>query len=274
MTLIAQLSDLHIRPRGVPALRVVETNRFADRAIDAIIALKPRPDAVLMTGDLIDRWLEAEYELAREILGRSPVPVYLLAGNHDDAAMMRRVFGDYPGVAEAPEDRVRYRADIGALTLIALDSSVPGKSRGELGPDQLAWLDETLADASDRPVIIAVHHPPFASGIGFMDRIGLRDADALRLVIERHGNVVRVLCGHQHRAVTTTFAGTIAMIAPGTAHQVTLSLQSDHRDGFILEPPAYLLHQWSEAGLVSHLAYIEPYEGPYPFRPAEGFQWP
>ena len=36
--LIAQLTDLHVRPRGRPAYRVTETNMLTERAIDAVNA--------------------------------------------------------------------------------------------------------------------------------------------------------------------------------------------------------------------------------------------
>lgn len=41
--LIAQFTDLHLRPRGLAAYRVSETNMFAERAFDALATLQPRP---------------------------------------------------------------------------------------------------------------------------------------------------------------------------------------------------------------------------------------
>jgi 3',5'-cyclic AMP phosphodiesterase CpdA len=69
--LIAQISDLHLRPRGVAAYRVSETNMMAEKAIDALLALSPRPDAVIVTGDVADGKLEAEYRLALELFARA-----------------------------------------------------------------------------------------------------------------------------------------------------------------------------------------------------------
>ena len=48
--LICQLTDLHVRPVGMPANRVSETNMFTERAFRAVARLNPRPDAVLITG--------------------------------------------------------------------------------------------------------------------------------------------------------------------------------------------------------------------------------
>ena len=52
--LIAQITDLHVRPRGRAANRVAETNMMTERAVDVLNALRPRPDVVLITGDLVD----------------------------------------------------------------------------------------------------------------------------------------------------------------------------------------------------------------------------
>lgn len=275
MVLIAQISDLHLRPRGVPAYRVSETNMLTERAIEALLALSPRPDAVIVTGDIVDGGLEVEYRLARELLGRLPMPVYPLAGNHDDPATMKRVFAGSPWANEGPADRVFYAADIGPLRLVALDSSVPGSGHGHLSDPQLAFLDHELGAAAGRPALVAVHHPPFRGGLPNMDRLCLRNHDALAAVIAGHGNVLRVLSGHVHRSMVTAFAGTVAMTVPAVTHQVSLALDDPSRFGLTFEPPAYCLHRWTEAdGLTSHLAYVERFPGPFPFYPEKGFGWP
>jgi 3',5'-cyclic AMP phosphodiesterase CpdA len=86
----------------------------------------------------------------------------------------------------------------------------------------------------------------------------LRDAADLALVIERHPQVERVLCGHVHRSVQRRFAGTIAQIAPGVAHQIRLTLGPE-RGPWICEPPGMLLHQWDGQSLVSHVSMIGDY---------------
>jgi Icc protein len=55
--ILIQLTDLHCRPHGQPAMRVCETNMLTERALRAVAAFSPKPDAVLITGDLnIARW--------------------------------------------------------------------------------------------------------------------------------------------------------------------------------------------------------------------------
>jgi Icc protein len=90
-------------------------------------------------------------------------------------------------------------------------------------------------------------------------------------LIARYPNVERVICGHVHRPMFMRFGGTIASAVPAPAHQVALDLRDDAPSAFTLEPPAFALHRYdATSGLVTHHAYINPAEGPYPFYEAGG----
>lgn len=244
------------------------------RAVKAVRAISPAPDAVVVTGDVADTGDPREYEVAKELLSALPMPVYVMPGNHDSAETMRTAFADWPGVGDAPADHFSYTADIGPLRLVVLDTSVQGKPYGELGAGQLTWLDARLAEAGDRPTVIAMHHPPIRTGLAHMDTYDLRDGAALAEIVGSHGNVERILTGHVHRLIVSAFAGTSVMIVPGVSHQVELNLEPKARAQIVLEPPAYGLHTWLGSSLVSHMAYVESYPGPYPFNPDKGVTWP
>ena len=254
--LIVQISDPHVLPDGWLAFGAVDTAAMLERAVDAVLALDPAPDAVLLTGDLVaEPWPEA-YKRAVRSLARLRAPLYPIPGNHDDRVLMRRCFGE-SGLFPS-SGRLHYSLDLGDLRLICLDSLVEGSPWGELGEAQVAWLDRTLSGGPRRPTLLALHHPPFRTGIGHMDWSMLRDADALAAVVGRHPEIERVLCGHVHRHVVRRWAGTIAEIAPGVAHAVKLVLGAE-RGPWIVEPPMMLLHYWSEAtGLVSHAHLVGP----------------
>ena len=112
-----------------------------------------------------------------------------------------------------------------------------------------------------------MHHPPFKTLIGHMDTQGLEGSDALARVIRKHPQVERLMCGHLHRPIQARFAGTIAATVPGPAHQVALDLAPDAADDFVMEPPAYALHAYTpDTGLISHMAFVGDFPGPYPFR--------
>jgi 3',5'-cyclic AMP phosphodiesterase CpdA len=256
--LIAQISDLHFLPKGTLAFGRVDVAGCLERAIDHLNALQPRPDAVLITGDLTNDGDAAVWAELMAALGRLEAPIRPLPGNHDDRELMRGACA-HLGLF-APEGPLRFAADLGPLRLIGLDSLIPGDPAGRLGPEQLAWLDARLAEAPQQPALVALHHPPFATGIDHMDAMMLEDGEALAEVIGRHPQVARVLCGHVHRAVQCAFAGTVGLIAPGTAHAVQLALAGEP-SRWIMEPPGVLLHQWRDAqGLVSHVDFIGAFE--------------
>jgi len=52
--LVCQITDLHVKPRGALAYRVVDTPAYLRRCIAHILAQPQRPDVVVATGDLTD----------------------------------------------------------------------------------------------------------------------------------------------------------------------------------------------------------------------------
>jgi 3',5'-cyclic AMP phosphodiesterase CpdA len=257
--LIAQISDTHIRGEGVLAYGHIDTSGFLARAVDHILHLDSRPDAVLATGDLVDAGTPAEYARLRHLLSPLPMPVYLIPGNHDDRDALRATFADRPWMPR--EGFIQYVVDDGPLRLIAVDTLLPGKPGGRVDAERLRWLDARLAEAPSKPTLIFMHHPPFRTAIDYMEEIGLEGADAMAGVVRRHPQVERVVCGHLHRSIQSRWAGTLALTAPATAHQVGLDVQPANGLCVTLEPPGYALHLWRpELGLVSHVANIGEFQ--------------
>jgi 3',5'-cyclic AMP phosphodiesterase CpdA len=75
---LAHLSDPHITTGPLGALPAA--GLFA--ALGRVLGLDPRPQAVVITGDLTDHGEPDEYRALAEILHGYPLPVYLVAGNH------------------------------------------------------------------------------------------------------------------------------------------------------------------------------------------------
>jgi len=263
-TFLVQLTDLHIREPGRLAYGRLDTAPYLVQAVDSVLRLRQRPDAVVITGDLTDFGRSAEYAHLAALLAPLTMPVYLLPGNHDERDALRRGFPDHAYLGT--QGFVQYAARVGDLHLLVLDTSEPGASHGRLCDQRLAWLEAELDARRGEPVVIAMHHPPFRTLIGHMDAIGLLEgADALEALVARHPNVERILCGHLHRAIDVRFGGTIASTAPAPAHQVCLDLAPDAPSAWVLEPPGFRVHAWDGRRLVTHLAASGRFEGPYPF---------
>jgi 3',5'-cyclic-AMP phosphodiesterase len=253
--LLAQITDLHVSLPGTLLDRHYHTAALLERAVEHLLALDPRPDAVAITGDLVDVGSPGEYARLVELLAPLPMPVHVVPGNHDERDNLRAAFG--PRGYLPATGFLCYEADVGPVRLLALDTNIPGATGGRLCAERLAWLEARLAEGPDRPTMVLQHHPPFATGLRGMDSMNLDGGEAEAEVIARHPQVERVLCGHVHRAITRRFAGTLASTCPSTAYQVELDLRPHVRVAVIREPPACALHTWSEAaGLVSHLSFI------------------
>lgn len=264
-TVLLQLSDLHIREPGQLAYGRINTAPFLEQAIASIGRVNPKPDAVVITGDLTDFGRPAEYAHLRNLLSHLSLPIYLLPGNHDDRDHLRAAFPDHAYLGHS--GFVQFSVSVGGLQLIALDTVIPRAHEGGLCKERLAWLANELEAQSERPVVIAMHHPPFKTLIGHMDEVGLMTGvEALEAIVVRHPNVERVICGHLHRSIQVRFGGTLAVTVPSTAHQVSLDLTPGGESTWMLEPPGYGIHALAPGGrLVSHTATTGSFAGPYPF---------
>jgi Icc protein len=270
--LIAQISDLHIKAPGALAYGRVDTARALERCVAALNEFRPRPDLVVISGDLADTPTAEEYEHAKRLLAELELPFIGIPGNHDSRELMRAAFPEQP--CAAPAGPLNQTRSVAGLEVILLDSSVCGKPHGELDAPTLRWLDATLKLSPPRPALLFLHHPPFQTGIWHMDRQNLLNAGELAAVISRHPRVKLVAAGHVHRAVLTTFANVAATICPAPNHAVDLDLGELREPSFRVEPPAFHLHAWFAGDgfghVVTHCVPIGAFDGPHPFFGPDG----
>lgn len=264
MTLIAQISDLHVQSAGTLAYGVVDTNSLVQVAIAHLNRLSPQPHLVVATGDLVQQGTLADYHQLREMLSNLRAPVYLMPGNHDHGANLRQVFADHHYLSSSM-DHLSYVVDGYPIRMIMLDNTLSGKKSGGVDNQRLAWLESQLVRAPKTPTLIFMHHPPFMTSIPWMDRRRLDGSDALAALIAQHGQVERISCGHLHRVMYLRWAGTIASTQPSLVHQGFLDLRPDTASQFVMEPPAYQLHIWRNDSLVSHTVFVGDFDGPYYF---------
>jgi len=271
--LIAQLTDLHIGAGRRLAYRKVDTAGALEKAVAHVTAMVPRPDVVLFTGDIGDIGSPDEYELVAEILAKLTIPYFMVPGNHDRRGPLRAAFPDATPV-KGTTAFVNYVVDDFPLRLIALDTLDEGKPGGVLEAEQLDWLRDVLLDGTGRDCAIFMHHPPIRTGIAHMDAQNLGEgAEELSAIVSVHRDRIKaIFCGHVHRPIHTIWAGVPLMIGPSVAHQVAFDLRADGPSAFVMEPPAMHLHVWDAAqhSLMTHLAYLDRYDGPHPFFGPDG----
>ena len=218
--------------------------------VECVRDLVPSPGAVLISGDLAEHGAAHEYERVHELVGRLEAPLYVLPGNHDDRAALRRHFG-LPGSDAEP---VQYAVELGPLRLVVFDSTRPGEDPGELDAERLAWLEAALAAAPDVPTLLALHHPPLLTGIPAFDAIGLPAADrrALGDVVQAHPQVRGIVAGHVHRTVYAELGGRSVLAAPSTYVQARLDFGAEEIR-FSDDPAGFVVHALLDGELVSHV---------------------
>lgn len=265
--IIAQITDTHVTEPGRLLYGRLDTAPAFRRCIEALEAFRPRIDLVLHTGDLVDRGSAAEYDRFLSILGDLRLPFAAIPGNHDRREDFRAAFA---GTDWLPTEGrfLSYVIDHLPVRIVCCDSMIPGSAHGEMCDDRLAWLDATLAAAPDRPTVVAMHHPPFATGIRGLGRDGLeRGGPELAALLARHRNVVRLIAGHVHRPVTVGFGGTVACSAPAVCFPFDLDMTDGAPLSISFEPSGFAVHIWSDddAGLVTHSVPLADVDPPLPF---------
>lgn len=252
--LIAQITDCHLVEAGELLWGLVDTAGMLAAAVDHINAMSPRPDLVVCTGDLVNEGRAAQYDNAAAVLARLDVPLVMVPGNHDDRTELRAHFARLP--AGGPDDRLDHVVDDLPVRVVALDTTVPGQGGGRITAEQMAWLDGVLRTEPERPTIVFQHHPPFTTGIAWMDTQQLDDRHLLAEVLGRHPQVLLVAAGHLHRSITARVGGTVAMCVPSTGSQLALALDGTAY-GYVDEPPMVTLHRWTpDGGLVTHMSAV------------------
>ncbi|WP_372735639.1 metallophosphoesterase [Nocardioides sp.] len=243
---VAQITDLHFGGPAAAAARV-------DLVLDHLMAMEPMPDLLLVTGDIADHGLPAEYDQARAALARWPGPMLVGIGNHDVRdAFTRGLLGREPVSGE----RLDQVLDLPHARFLMLDSliSAPAGERidpGEITEATLAWLGERLAEDA-RPTYVCLHHPPVEIGVSLMDPVMLRAPRRLEATLREHSHHAGTLVGHAHTQAVSTFAGKPLLIGGGVASTVPLGAEPL---ALVWEqaPPSFAVHLLGEHGhLITH----------------------
>ena len=186
-----QLSDTHV---GSESPANPQGTRAFEQAVARINALAPKPELVLVTGDLThDSENAAEHadrmRAFRRIAGGLTVPmVRCVPGEHDagldGGSLFRDAFGE-----------TSYAFDHRGIHFIALDNVSRGKP--VVGPEQLSWLHKDLARfPTTAPIVVFTHRPLFDLRPDWEWFTG--DGDQVMAALSPYENVT-VLYGHIHR---------------------------------------------------------------------------
>lgn len=246
--LLVHLTDPHMRAAGEVNDAGVAPGPAIEKTVAAVNALARRPDAVLVTGDLVDDGDPAQYAALKPLLDPLSAPYFVLPGNHDARAALREAFADHAYLPSAGP--LNWVADRFPVRLIGIDAILPGVTEGAVAAETLDWLADRLAE-DRRPTILAIHHPPFPTGSAEMDGICCQNGDALAAVVAGAPHVARVLCGHLHQPIQARWAGTLALVGAAAIPQKTFDPLTEVYGAGGLRPAGFGLHLCQSEGAVA-----------------------
>jgi hypothetical protein len=177
------------------------------------------------------------------------MPVYLMPGNHDDPAVMCDFFCGtemFPG----KDPHFQYVIEGPDFRTLVLNSHFDDSELPFFGPRRLEWAAEALAE-SDQATLVAIHHPPMKTGIGFIDMVGEQWYQGLGEVIKRNPQVLKVICGHGHQDLHGRLGQVPVLMVGSIAHQLIADRVLDIAPSFDPMPVPPMLHHWIDGDLVS-----------------------
>ncbi|MBI5931139.1 MAG: metallophosphoesterase [Chloroflexi bacterium] len=213
------ITDSHIGPSADYVLR--GCNTYA--ALQALVThlnndLPFTPDFILHTGDVTYDPDPVAYPVAQSLLCQLKYPIYYVRGNHDDPDAMRQTLPNLP----AGTGRLDYDFTVRGFHFIVLDAFGHVQPAGYLEDYQLAWLQKTCQTSTARSLVIALHHLPVETGVGWYDaEMAIENHDALFATLKAFQNRVRGLFyGHIHRGSTTLREGMVCSSAAAISMQL------------------------------------------------------
>jgi calcineurin-like phosphoesterase family protein len=195
---------------------------------------------VLITGDLTEDGVDAQFEVLAEALhrsGLSPDCVTLVPGNHDgyadDRAFARALEGCLRAYRRTSVDGVR--TVLPGAVIVPVSTMIEGqwfaRSRGVVRDEDVARVRRLASEpvSQGRAVVVAQHHPPRHHPLYPVEWFdGVTNALAMRdLMLER--TRVHVLHGHTHRRTTQHLSGRLHAQVFSTA-----SVRDQHGTGLTL----------------------------------------
>lgn len=173
-----------------------------------------QPDRIVITGDITNFSLPAEFERATAWLAALPAPLSLVPGNHDALVPVPAPLGLGRWSAWSTQSDWPYLHRQERVSFIGLKSALPTApllASGRLGYEQCARLAMLLADeaAAGQQRVVLLHHPVVDGAVNA--RKALRDRRALQAVLREVGAEL-VLHGHARNARLDALEGPVGPI--------------------------------------------------------------
>jgi len=201
---LALLSDTHI-PTG-PEITARDVNMTANlkQVIGELCSLKQKPVGVLINGDCAYlKGLPDDYaNLASLVkpLEAAGLPLHLTMGNHDDRDNLYAALNSQRPVHSVVDSKHISVLELPHVNLFLLDTlKQVNLVTGELGAEQLTWLEKALDARREKPAVIIAHHTPqFEAPPEGKVWTGMADTEDFFTLLSRKPQVKAFIYGHSH----------------------------------------------------------------------------
>ncbi len=223
-------TDIHVQPelKGAEGFR---------KCIEAVHALKPRPDFILTGGDLVFDILEQSearakslFDLYTSICKDSDIPWRQCIGNHDVFGWSSKgkiapdhvSYGKKMAMERLGLERTTYSFDHKGWHFVLVDDiqPAPGGYEGGFSEEDLHWIDADLKAAAGRPTALCMHIPIISvtvfrgvdvtgrnADISVSRALVCRNPKPILELLRRH-RVNLALSGHKHENETIRYEHT------------------------------------------------------------------
>jgi 3',5'-cyclic AMP phosphodiesterase CpdA len=191
-----QISDSHVgfdRPANPNVLGTLEA------AVNKIKALPAKPAFMIHTGDITHLSKVSEFDDAQRIISQTGLDVHYVPGEHDVLDEGVKLYGERYG--KGAKGAGWYSYDAGGVHFIGLVNVVNLKAggMGNLGADQLAWLQDDLKGrTASTPIVVFAHIPLWS--VYPQWGWGTEDSEQVLALLKPFGSVT-VLNGHIHQII-------------------------------------------------------------------------
>ena len=245
--LIAQLTDTHITvPHDRDGNCYVKLEALK-KCVLQINKLDVLPDVVIHTGDLSQNGHKDEYKLTKSIMDELEAPYLITAGNRDSVTNLIKEF-DLRTIADVDQQFLQYSADIASYRLVSVDTSSQDSNLGCLNFLRLAHLDKVLRQKPYCPTIVFMHHPPINLSNPETPKHEYKSYWMIKNfaeIVDRHPQIIAVLCGHIHRPFSSHINASPIMVMPPLSRK----LYRGKIDDSTVPEIAFYLHSFQENAL-------------------------
>jgi 3',5'-cyclic AMP phosphodiesterase CpdA len=196
-----QISDSHIGFSKPANPNVIIT---LAEAIGRIRALRVKPSFIIHTGDISHLSKPTEFDDADQVISQAGLDVHYVPGEHDLLDAEAKLYRERHG--RAAKGAGWYSFDVEGVHFVGLVNVVDVSGRGNLGTglgnlgnEQLEWLEADLKDRSaSTPIVVFAHIPLWViyKNWGW----GTEDGGRALEYLKRFGSVT-VLNGHIHQVM-------------------------------------------------------------------------